>query len=543
MTRARLVSYFVVLAMLALVPAAISQPANMDEWCPEPDPEQDEHRYLRSLSLDLRGHIPTVEEHAIIDEAGEVPDSLIDEWLESDEFLERVARKHRDLLWNNISNFGYMGNPTALMSTGGLLWRRDQAILYRGAILDRDLDDDGINDIRAEAPCKAEPAEWDEDGNLIFEDMGDGTSREGYVEVTDAFWDIESPATTYYVCAADAQDDLVSPSGTDCSSRQAWNDTECGCGPNLRWCRFGNSEVPVRQAFGAQIDAKVKGIIGNDEPYTNLFYDNTIYLNGPLTFFWKHQAQLSTTILLNPKPVPVEEIPDLPYGETDTWVTLQGSDHHAGVLTSPAYLVRFMSNRGRANRFYNAFLCQPFQPPEDGLPAADDSSAGVLDLQHRDGCKYCHSSLEPSAAHWGRWIEVGGAYLDADEYPAFSQDCYDCAIDGGCSPICRAYYVTSALNEQEEPYLGWLNAYKFRRDDHMANVEEGPRRMIETTMTDGRFTNCTTRTAAQWLLGREMQEFEEPWIDDLEQGFIDTTHSYRQLVRDIVTSPVYRRVR
>ena len=26
------------------------------------------------------------------------------------------------------------------------------------------------------------------------------------------------------------------------------------------------------------------------------------------------------------------------------------------------------SNRGRANRFYNAFLCQPFQPPDGGIP-------------------------------------------------------------------------------------------------------------------------------------------------------------------------------
>jgi hypothetical protein len=114
---------------------------------------------------------------------------------------------------------------------------------------------------------------------------------------------------------------------------------------------------------------------------------------------------------------------------------------------------------------------------------------------------------------------------------------------GSCSAICRAYYVTSALNEQEEPYLGWLNAYKFRRTDHHANVEAGPRRLIETTTTDGRFTNCTARTAAEWLLGRSMEEFEEPWLSELEAGFIASDFSYRELVRAIVTSPVYGRVR
>jgi hypothetical protein len=534
----------VLLGLIALTPSAISQPANMDEWCPDPAPDVDEYHYLRNLSLDLRGTIPTVEEYDVIDQNGSVPESLIDEWLGGEAFLERVAIKHRDLLWNNVSNFGYMGNPTQLRSTGGLLWRRDQAILYRGAVTDRDLDDDGINDIRAEAPCKAEPAEWDANGDLIFEDMGDGTMREGYVEITDAFWDTDIPATIFYVCAADAQDRLVTESGTDCASRSGWNDSACGCGPNLRWCRFGNSEMPVRRSFGKQIDEKVKGIVRNDQPYTDLFYDNTAYMNGPMAFFWKHQAQFSTTIRLTPKPVIEEDIPDLAYGDEDTWVAVPGTDEHAGVLTSPAFLIRFMSNRARANRFYNSFLCQPFQPPEDGLPAADDASAIVLDLQQRDGCKYCHSTLEPVAAHWGRWLQMGGAYLDSDEFPAFSQSCYDCAVgSASCSAICRAYYVTSALNEQEEPYLGWLNAYKFRRPDHQANVEEGPRRLIETTTTDGRFTNCTTRTAAEWVLGREMYAYEEAWIGDLEEMFIGTDYNYRQLIRAIVTSPVYRRVR
>jgi hypothetical protein len=544
MARLQFLVVCITLGLLAMVPAAVSQPANMDDWCPDPSPEVDEYRYLRSLSLDLRGTVPTVEEYEILESEGGVPDSLIDEWLQGEAFLERVAKNHRNLFWNNVGNFGFMGTPTAFRSTGGLLWRRDVAILYRGAVTDRDLDDDGINDIRAEAPCKAEPAEWDENGDLIFEDMGDGTFREGYVEVTDAFWDTEVPATTYYVCAADAQEQAVSDSGTACDTRSAWNDAGCGCGPNLRWCRFGSSEMPVRNSFGKQTDEKVKSIVREDQPYTDLFFDNTVHMNGPLAYFWKHQAQFSTTIRLTPKPVLEESIPDLEYGDEDTWVAVPGTEEHAGVLTSAPFLIRFMSNRARANRFYNSFLCQPFQPPEDGLPAADDASAVVLDLQKREGCKFCHSSLEPVASHWGRWVEMGAGYLDAEEFPAFSQTCYDCAAAGTpCNALCREYYVTSALNDQEEPYLGWLKSYKFRRDDHQVNVEEGPRRLIETTLTDGRFTNCTARTAAKWVLGREMDEFEEPWISELESSFVDTDYSYRELIRSIVTSPVYRRVR
>ena len=179
MARLQFLGVCITLGLLAMVPSAVSQPANMDDWCPAPSPEVDEYRYLRSLSLDLRGTVPTVEEYEILEAEGEVPDSLIDEWLQGEAFLERVAKNHRNLFWNNVGNFGFMGTPTAFRNTGGLLWRRDVAILYRGAVTDRDLDDDGIPDIRAEAPCKAEPAEWDENGDLIFEDMGEGTFREG----------------------------------------------------------------------------------------------------------------------------------------------------------------------------------------------------------------------------------------------------------------------------------------------------------------------------------------------------------------------------
>ena len=42
---------------------------------------------------------------------------------------------------------------------------------------------------------------------------------------------------------------------------------------------------------------------------------------------------------------------------------------HAGVLTSPAYLLRFQTHRARANRFHVSFLCQPFVAPDGGLPA------------------------------------------------------------------------------------------------------------------------------------------------------------------------------
>jgi hypothetical protein len=294
--------------------------------------------------------------------------------------------------------------------------------------------------------------------------------------------------------------------------------------------------------MGEDVDRRIAEIVREDRPYLDLFSGEAMYVNGPLVHFWKYQAELPSQVRLLPRPVPVERLPDLAFSDRDTWVRVEAGPSHAGVLTSPAYLLRFQTNRARANRFYNSFLCQPFVAPDGGLPAA--TGPITLNLQERDGCKYCHGLLEPAAAYWGRWGTSGAGYLDPQQYPAVREDCRRCATGGEpCSDDCRRHYLTDALTAEQDPYLGWLMPYEFLREDHRPHVESGPAALVARTVVDGRFGACAARTSARLLLGREPTAAEQVWLDGTAARFADSGHSYRELVKAVVTSPAYGRVR
>lgn len=45
------------------------------------------------------------------------------------------------------------------------------------------------------------------------------------------------------------------------------------------------------------------------------------------------------------------------------------------------------------------------------------------------------------------------------------------------------------------------------------------------------------------LFGRKLDGEEEAWLGQLARAFVASNYSYQALVKAIVTSPVYRRVR
>ena len=204
--------------------------------------------------------------------------------------------------------------------------------------------------------------------------------------------------------------------------------------------------------------------------------------------------------------------------------------------------MKFQTNRSRANQFYNAFLCQPFQPPADGLPGLESGDA-TLDLTKRDGCKYCHSLLEPAASYWGRWTQFGAGYLDPERFPPYNEDCEWCALTGNsCTPECNRYYITDPLASEEDPYIGWMSSYEFRESQHFSHIEEGPAMLVRRSLVDGRLPECVAEKTANWLLGRAVSADERAWVTELAAQFVASDYRYKELVRAIVTSDYYRRV-
>lgn len=516
---------------LVLVMLAASAPAYADGGppnealvCRADRPELDKYAYLRAVSLDVRGHAPTLEEYAALDALEDVPPALIDEWLASEAFVSRAVRWHREMLWNNIGNVTLTNFRMGLSrSSDGIYWRSTPGLLYRG---DR-------------VACLNEPAQYNPDGSLVVTTAG-GISREGYVLVH-PYW---APDTEVKVCAFDAQEALVSEDGGDCTTSASFTRADCGCGPNLRLCRGPTANADTVDGFARDVDLRVAAVVREDLPYTELFTSRRAFVNGPMVHFLRYQTGVPANVTLTPMPYDLNTLPDLAYTDKETFVEVTLPPSHAGILTSPAYLLRFQSNRARANRYYNSFLCQPFQPPAGGIPL-DPSAVLELDLQKRNGCKYCHAILEPAAAHWGRWAERSAGFLDPQAFPAQSDQCTRCALTGqGCTTECRRYYVTSALDDTEKPYLGMLYPYHFLRPDHQVNVELGPRYLMEGTVVDNRLPVCLARGVVERLAGRLVTDDERAWVTEaLSRAFVQGGYSYRSLVRAMVLSPVYRRVR
>ena len=429
---------------LALGSLLLSPTAHAEDpgSCPSEAELLEGNAWLKALSLDLRGVMPSTEDYTRLAE-GESPEDIVDEWLDSEAFAWQVVRHHRELLWPNVSDIRLMSNRQRLSYDydDHVYYRYLVAPQYRGGPV----------------TCGDFEATWDDDGELVTTVDEDGYTREGWVEVA-PYWDMANPVK---VCAFEAQEDAVSPWGTECDTYDSRYDPYCGCGPNLAWCdtftlghNGDNPNPPVAAGIVGDVEHRVARVIEQDLSYLELLQGRTMFVNGPLAHFYRYQTRLPAHIRFNEVPVDPALLPDLAFEDEDTWVEVELGPEQAGVLTSTAYLMKFQTRRARANRFYTAFLCQPFQPPAGGLQDLDNPDA-TLDLTVRDGCKYCHAILEPAGAHWGRWGEYGAGYLDPEAFPAFAEDCAWCAETGeSCSAECSNYYVVDALNSEEDPFAG-----------------------------------------------------------------------------------------
>lgn len=503
--------------LLWLLPVAFAQ-ANSS--LVEPLPKE---QYIRSLSLDLRGVAPDVSDYE------RSPEALVDEWLDTEAFAEQVVRHHKTLLWPNVSDIRLLSNRQRLKDEDGLWYRYLVAPHYRGGPIH----------------CGDWEAEVDEDGELVLRTNDDGTVQEGWVWV-EPYWDPENPIK---MCAFGAQEERVSPWGTECDTYDSRYDPYCGCGPNLAWCdtpdlghNGGNPNPPVASAIARDAELRVKGVIQQRESYLELLTGRTAYVNGPLVHFYKYQTRVPAHVRFNELPVDPELLPDIPFTDEDTWVPIELGPEQSGILTSPLFLMKFQTRRGRVNRFFNAFLCQPFQPPAGGLTNLD-ASVQTLDLTAREGCRYCHAILEPAGAHWARWSEYGAGYLDPSDWAPYEEECAWCAASGeSCSPICERYYVVDPASSEEDPYVGWMSSYKFLEDRYHVNADLGPSNLVTQGVVDGRLPTCVATKTAEWLLGREVRDSEELWVDELAADFSAGGFRYDQLVRDIVLSDTYRLV-
>ncbi len=474
---------------------------------------QDLHGYVRAVSLDVRGVVPSAAELEAIEAVGELDDTTLDAWLATPAFTEIVVGEHQERFWNTLSLT--LLNARRLSRRSGIYYTSARARTLRGA---------------NQAHCGE--AEAVVDGNnrpLSWQTNPDGTLAEGWVWVA-PYWDPETPIQ---VCALDAQLSAVSTTGVDCATEAGQTDASCGCGPALQWCASNDVEDAIEAALAADIDHRVRALLDSGAPYTTLFSGDALYLNGASAHFFRHLAAFRTDDY--DVPVDVSDIPALDYGDP-SFVAVTLPEHRRGVLTAPGWLLRHQTNRGRANRFYGGFLCSEFLPTEGPVDPVAEGVLPTPNLQVRSGCRDCHARLEPWAAYWGRWAQAGSRHLAPDEFPELSAVCATCADSAeGCPDVCEDHYIVESSHPDEDPYVGVLRPYAFLVGDKGLHPDEGPQGWTDRMRADGTLATCAVTKTTDWLLDAEPRDDD---IEDWAAAF-DADEDYRALVRRVVRSASY----
>jgi hypothetical protein len=519
----------VVAALLISAPNTAAAQGGCDDQV-----QVDRYRFLRQLSLDLLGRVPSVGELNELASKSEVDSDHIKEMVKSDEFTNFVRRYHKDLLWPQVNGTDFVNPAISLLLpasfyTGdvdeGRLFLLYVGIFRRGGLV----------------PCTNEPAEFHENGEPILKPQDDGTQREGYVMV-EPYW---APGTQVKVCALESQLNATASNGEACNTPGGMMTGTCGCGPGLQHCLAFESLVTVQESLQEQLLRMVEGPIKEGRSYYDILTESNEQLNGPLVHYYRFQVQMAVDPIIQVPPVPLFQLPvDVPYTDM-SWKAYPRSAEHSGILTSLTYLLRFQTPRARANRFYGAFFCLPFQAPAVPLPSPSNECSQEPDLRKRCGCNMCHAQLEPAAAHWARFADAGAMYLNPAFFPVFSQKCADCANNPliPCDFVCQRFYVTEIGHPDEEAWIGTLKSYEFRDEDEKELAKGGPALLVKQSLADGRLPFCTVNRLFERLVGRSMTADEQESLEpDLISQFEASGYDFKALVTAIVTGDAYRRL-
>jgi len=570
--------------LLGLVLAVTAGAAHAQATCDD-QRGADKYGQLRRLSLDLLGRVPTAAEYDALDAVGLVdgglPASVTQRFFDGDDFRRTMRRVHEELFWPNISNLTLSSNPTYLAATnvdtgdldttadGGTLvfLRSNITTTYRGDFFRLNESDAGMEcgDFEQTQFDPAYPNQFRPLPSAVrtYTDPADAGGRvhrqEGWRWVQ-PYW---APAGTMVrACAYDAQETVSYTVGTTTvTCTGSTQNLACGCGPNLRLCQGTAADwrTPLADSFREQVNRAVDHVTVDGGAYTDLLLSTRADVNGTISHFRRYQAQSYTLSRIFTRNDPSETLSTVPAHQRDTWVTVDRGGLHAGVLTMPAFLLRFQTNRARANRLYQAFECETFEPPAT-LENVGDTTYGAqacvddtTDLTRKCTCRKCHQQPEPRAAGWGTFSEAGLSSLNATEYPRIDRNCLDAGTPATRRAECNRFYVT----DPTEPNAGALLSFQYAVNSTAAAeathkamydaFQAGPRRKAQELVTTKVFARCTTRRFFTYLMKREPRlvgtTSEAAVINQLADRFIASGYQLPTLLNDLVSRPEYRSVR
>ena len=352
----------------------------------------------------------------------------------------------------------------------------------------------------------------------------------------------------------------------ECAANVAFQSTaDCGCGPGLERCMPGNNSgnnpaafsFPTRTPIGT--DAPVDSATQSQDDWNlfwwsqetqrfieRMFLDNRdfrdvltardTYVNGPLANFYRNYAAASccSGAAMNlgyVRPEPLTDPDNIPAAllphDTNTWSRVADrGPHAAGLLTMPAFLVKYGSRRARAHVLYNAFLCREFAADNVELMPSEE-----VNLMRRPGCAACHTTLEPLSAYFTRVQENDWTWLPPARFPVTNPMCAGTTV-AAMNANCRAFY-DPAFSTATQGML--RSAY-----GSTANADAGPIGAGRAITQHAEFGACAVSNVTESLLGRALGPDDAAYKRTLTQTFVTGSYRMRALVRAVVLSDAYR---
>ncbi len=524
---------------LTLTLGAGSADAGSPEEC-APSYSMDPLKLLRQASLDLRGQPPTIEEYEVVRAAADrqaTVDAMIAEMLVADDFYVQIRDYHRDLLWSNVSeDISRIFPNTRQLAAGG----NGALAASQGFVREKYRGDPQLFCL------DQEQTEFDGEGRPIpistFPCMLGTCQQDGWVMV-EPYW---APGVPTKVCAFEAQTTAIGIEGKNCNDIRVF-DPGCGCGADLQQCTTPEIRDVMRADLSDEPARLFESVVRNGASYLDAFRAAETQMNGPVVHFYRHMLALpSQNVSDFPFEADLGNLPNLPYTNAN-WTTVTRGPAHAGAFTTLAYMMRFASLRGRANRFYTAFYCSPFVPSIDGLPpeGADPSP----DLRQRDGCSSCHQILEPAAAHFARW-RINSSYgLLTEDLLDFDVINPTCLCGEGtskpvCTEYCSQYYVTADNSEAEtyELFGGLPLTVAYASPTELANGEAGPAVLVDSPEDQRAVAECAVKTMAEHLLHRPLESTELDWVSAKSDEFIGSGYDFAAMVASLIADERYRTI-
>ncbi|MEZ4294691.1 MAG: hypothetical protein R3B70_06920 [Polyangiaceae bacterium] len=518
-------------------------------------------RLYFKLSVDLRGRVPTIEEYAALedlDDSEDLPDFLIDDMLGSGELVARMREYHRSIFFPVIggTNGSIRDNDMTLrdqtIAAGVTAWASTSTARrkkYRGG--------DGSHLCKDVPQTDLQPTYKPGDAPTCppsGTDAAGAFCQEGYTTIK-PYWD---PSAAIKICAFEAQKaEMYTVAGKGdfpCNMDIAQTQIACGCGPSLQYCMKSTSDLDneVRASWQEQFLLMVDEVIAGPERYDWLFTTQDVFTNGVLDHYYKYLAQASgTSRVYNAPSTSDYPLPDKPDWADKSFRREKRAGIHSGILTLPAFTLRYQTNRGRANKVYQALMGKYFIPPD---PKDTMCETEGTDLTKRCVCRKCHETLEPLAAYFGAVSEAGSALVN--DLPPELPDVAACKAifpPASSTAWCNRLYIQTAISEDKSVYRQRALEFMDTHPEVKDHYDQGPGGLFalaaEKTAEGepGLFWQATVRHMFEYLMKREMDldpsspENEREILMDLAGDLADTG-DFKALVRAIVTLPAYRRM-